>query len=176
MLLAPASHMKVTTHFPLARTKGLIVEEMTEELLVYDLDRDKAHCLNPFAAAVWKHCNGRKSAAQIAKQLVRQHGNEMGRSLANANTLTEQLVWLALEQLGHLHLLEEPVSCPTHTPRISRREAMRRIGIGGVIALPVVVSITAPEAVQAGTCRPHNASCNTGIECCSTICSGGHCA
>jgi|ERR1041384_7358840 hypothetical protein len=167
--------MKATTHFPRARTKSLIVEEMTDELLVYDLDRDKAHCLNPVAAAVWKHCNGHTSAAQIAKQLIRQCGGETGRSIANANTLTDQVVWLALEQLSRDHLLEDRLSWPTHIPRISRREAIRRLGIGAAIAVPIVASITAPTAVQAGTCRTAGQNCGTGSQCCSGICSNNTC-
>ena len=31
---------------PVARQKDLIVRELSDEVLVYDLNTDKAHCLN----------------------------------------------------------------------------------------------------------------------------------
>jgi hypothetical protein len=31
---------------PLARKEGLVIQELPDEVLVYDLDRDRAHCLN----------------------------------------------------------------------------------------------------------------------------------
>ena len=40
---------------PRARTEGLVVTELPDELLVYDLERHRAHCLNPTAALVFKH-------------------------------------------------------------------------------------------------------------------------
>ena len=36
---------------PLARRARIIVKKLRDEVLVYDLDRDKAHCLNRPAAA-----------------------------------------------------------------------------------------------------------------------------
>ena len=44
---------------PLARRERLLVEELPDEVLVYDLDREKAHCLNRTAALIWNHCDGR---------------------------------------------------------------------------------------------------------------------
>ena len=178
---------KESSHLPRARSEGLVVEELTDELLVYDLERNKAHCLNLTAAAVWKQCNGRRTVADIARRLVGLPGGQKTSGsvelmdgtrdrASDPEQLTEQVVWLALEQLSRDHLLEERMSWPAALPRVSRREALRRIGIGAAITIPIVVSITAPTAVQAGTCKPHNASCSTGIECCSTICTGGHCA
>ena len=35
---------------PIARSNGLVVQEMPDEVLVYDLDSNKAHCLNETAA------------------------------------------------------------------------------------------------------------------------------
>jgi len=39
---------------PLARKDQLIVKEVDDEVLVYDLKTDQAHCLNKTAALVWK--------------------------------------------------------------------------------------------------------------------------
>lgn len=37
---------------PLARSEGLVIQEMPDEVLVYDLETNKAHCLNETAAFV----------------------------------------------------------------------------------------------------------------------------
>ena len=51
---------------PLARKEGLVIQELPDEVLVYDLDRDRAHCLNQTAAFVWQRCDGRTSTVEIA--------------------------------------------------------------------------------------------------------------
>ena len=43
---------------PTARKNGSVMQEMPDEILIYDLDTNKAHCLNETSALVWKACNG----------------------------------------------------------------------------------------------------------------------
>jgi hypothetical protein len=59
---------------PFARTHQLIVQEVPDEVLVYDLDRHKAHCLNRTSAIVWKHCDGKTTVAE-AKRLLERAGH-----------------------------------------------------------------------------------------------------
>ena len=165
--------MRETILQPRARTEGLVINDLTDEVLVYDLKRDKAHCLNQTAAAVWKLCDGQRTAAQIASLISRQE-SERG-SEVSAHVMTEQMVWLALEQLGRDHLLEERMTWPAAIPHLSRREVMR-LGLGAAIAVPIIVSISAPPPAQAGTCKSKNASCSTGAECCSKACVANKCA
>ncbi len=56
-----------SSQVPVARKEGLVIQEMPDEVLVYDLDTNKAHCLNQTAAFVCKSCNGRNSVADINK-------------------------------------------------------------------------------------------------------------
>ena len=149
---------RVKQRLPKAREKGLIVQELTDEVVVYDLDRDKAHCLNQWAAAVWKLCDGHTTPAGIARLLEK----------TSTGPVSDEFVWLALEELGRGHLLEESLS---GVRRISRREAVRRIGLGAAITLPIVVSITAPTAVEAATCVPRGGFCNTSAQCCTGFCN-----
>ena len=46
--------MKSTALLPRAHTDGLVIKELPNETLVYDLKTDEAHCLNQTAALVWK--------------------------------------------------------------------------------------------------------------------------
>ena len=156
----------MTINQPRARTERIIIKELQDEVLVYDMDRDKAHCLNLSAAAVWKKCDGLNTPAQIANLLRAE-------SQAHVN---EDFVWLALEQLGRDHLLEEPLEWPVAIPRLTRREAVRRIGIGAAIAIPLVTSILAPTPAQAATCLAKGAPCTSPAQCCSGTCRPVKCA
>jgi Coenzyme PQQ synthesis protein D (PqqD) len=51
---------------PVARTRGLVVKALQDEVLVYDLERHQAHRLNGLAAAVWRACDGTHEVTTIA--------------------------------------------------------------------------------------------------------------
>jgi hypothetical protein len=152
----------MTNTKPRARKEGLLVQELANEVLVYDQERDKAHCLNPTAALVWKHCDGRTGVKQISRLLEKSLGT----------SVDEDVVWCALNQLEKDHLLGEQFAWPVEVERLSRRELIRRLGIGAAIAIPLVTSIIAPTVAYAGS------GCNTGAPCsgpaqCNAACTGG---
>ena len=125
------------SQIPVARKQGLVVQEMPEEVLIYDLDTNKAHCLNKTAAFVWKSCDGNKSVADITKSFESGFGSPV----------EEDLVWLAIEQLNDKNLLSE--SLTTNFKGQTRREVIKKIGFASIIALPIVASIAAPTSVLA---------------------------
>lgn len=140
---------------------GLIVQELPEETLVYDLERHKAHCLEAMAAAVWEACDGKRTAVQIAARA----GKRMGRPV------TEEAVWLALRRLGRARLLDAPVVVPGGSRLTSRRDWLKKAAALGGLS---VLSITAPTAAQAATCTAQTACQSlqnrlcTGAPCCTT--------
>lgn len=150
---------------PQARRKGMVIKKVDDEVLVYDLERDKAHCLNLSAAAIWRLCDGKTTTSGLARSLEDETGTRVD----------ERHIWLGLQNLRRSHLLEDAVVWPEQmiaTKGISRREAVRRIGLGAAVALPLVISITAPTAVQAAvSCGARCKSCGTGSECCSGVCA-----
>ena len=150
---------------PEARREGLVVQEMSEEVLVYDRERNKAHCLNRTAALVWSHCDGNKSVAEMARAIAQE---------TNA-PVDEDLIWLGVEQLSKTHLLRERAMMPEHKRGLSRREVMRRIGLTAAVALPVVTSIVAPTAAQAANCFASGQACTAPAQCCSGLCPAGTC-
>ena len=147
---------------PRARKDGLIVQNLPDETLVYDLERDRAHCLNQTAAFVWRHCDGRANAKEIARALNHQ----------TKQPVDEKLVWLAIDQLGRNHLLTETPALPPHVAGLNRREVMRALGLTAAVAIPVVASIVAPMPVQAATCLGAGVGCTSPAQCCSGICDG----
>ncbi len=151
---------------PEARTEGLVVQELSDEVLIYDRDRNKAHCLNSTAALVWGYCDGRTSVAQIARAIEEK-----------INTpVEEDVIWLGVEQLSKTHLLRAGVNVPEHKSGLSRRELIKRIGVAAAVALPVVTSIIAPTAAQAANCVTPGGACTTSAQCCSGICNVTTCA
>lgn len=152
---------------PLRRKQGLVVKELAEEVLVYDLERHRAHCLNSTAALVFKQCDGDTTVRNIAGVLR----NELQ---APAD---EKWVYLALHRLEKAHLLEnhEGVSWP----RYSRRDLIRRAGLAGAALLPLVSSLVAPTPAEAAaTCVANCAGSPDGTPCglgCVFTCLGGIC-
>jgi len=128
-----------SSQVPVARKDGLVIQETTEEVLVYDLTSNKAHCLNQTAAFVWKSCDGINSIPEITKLFE----NEVG------TAVHEDLIWLAIDQLTEKNLLEKDL-VPNFVGR-SRREVIKKIGLATVVALPIVASLTAPTSALAAT-------------------------
>jgi len=126
---------------PKARKEGLIVRVLGEETLVYDLKRDRAHCLNRLAALTWQHCDRKTTVPELISLLE----DELPKSGK------KDLVLSALHQLSQAHLLQGKLKHPKETSRLSRREVMRKLGRAAAISLPLVTSITAPARAQIGT-------------------------
>lgn len=133
--------MGSTTHneqTPLARQGDLAVQELPDEVLVYDLKKHKAHCLNVTAAFVWRHCDGLTTVSQMARLLKQEVGSPVD----------EEVVWYALDKLSKANLLEGQVDVPVKDG-LTRRRMIRRLG--AIVAVPTVVSLVAPMAVSAAT-------------------------
>ena len=145
---------------PLARQDELVVEELQDETLVYDLKRHKARCLNRTAALVWQHCDGQTTVTELAALLEEQL----------ATPTDETVVWMALDRLGRAHLLSEQVTLPADRAQYSRREVLRtlRRAAGISLLLPVVESIFAPRAAAQASCISQSA-CSASPRPCSLL-------
>ncbi|MBA2379201.1 MAG: hypothetical protein H0V76_06475 [Blastocatellia bacterium] len=118
-------------YIPAARNVELVIQELEDELLLYDLVHNKAFCLNSTSREVWGYCDGTRSAEDIAQLIGDQ-----------------DVVWLALNELRSNHLLTNDLPSGKVLNGISRREAIKRIGLGSAAALPVILSMAAPTAAQ----------------------------
>jgi hypothetical protein len=125
---------------PHARQDKLLVQEVGDELVIYDRERDCIHSLNPATALVWRHCNGQTSIPELAVLLAEERGLPAD----------EDVVWLALEQLQKVHLLRDGLPRTGEGIQASRREALRKLGVvGGLLLLPSISSIVAPTPAMA---------------------------
>ncbi len=132
---------------PRARREGLLEETVGEELLLYDQDSHTAHCLSPVAACVWRHCDGKRGVAELAR-------------LAG---VSEDLVAGALHELREKGLLvAEPELTQSTTPGVSRREAigrMARVGAAAAGASMIVSATAATPAMASSGEETHCCQC-----------------
>jgi hypothetical protein len=130
--------MKNAARLPLARTENLVIRELDNETLVYDMERDEAHCLNRTASLVWTHCDGKTTVSRAAEALRKE---------LEAPVDTD-LIWLAIKQLHRFHLVERAIKPPS----VSRRALVLKYAPAALVLLPVIVSITSPVPAQAASC------------------------
>jgi len=128
---------------PAARSDDLVVEEVGDELLVYDLRGDGAHCLGPAAARVWRACDGETTVAALETKLG----------------LDADSVDSALHELEHCQLLA-PV--PDVSGGITRRDFHLKVARTGAAAasVPFIVSLAVPAAAFA---TPTVTQCRAGF-------------
>jgi hypothetical protein len=109
---------------PLRRTRGLIVQELPDETLIFDRARGSGVCLARFPAQVWRRCDGKTSAAGIT-QALRDAGVRA----------TPVLVEAALDELARASLLVDPPAA-----NMSRRQALRGMAAAMVAVTTLVFS------------------------------------
>jgi hypothetical protein len=129
---------------PVARTEGLVVRAIGDETLVYDTRRHRAHCLNRTAALVFRLSDGTRTVGEIAAAI-------------GGGPDAQEPVAMALAQLTAAGLLASPpeTGAPAGT---SRREALRRVGLGAALLAPIVTSLVVPTPAEAAaTCIPQAA-------------------
>jgi hypothetical protein len=155
LLFRLRSAMPAETAYPNSRTAGLVVQEVQDEVLVYDLDTRKACCLNGSAALVWRFCDGANSISEIAEQLS---------SSLNSRVSTG-FVALALEQLNKHNLIEDNGAISGDSSLASRRDVLKIAG--SAVALPVILTLIAPATTAQSFSNCH---CVSPAECQHTNC------
>lgn len=140
---------------PLARGDELVVEELGDELLIYDLNRDRAHSLGAVAASVWQACDGSTSVESLSAKLE----------------MDEETVARAILELREVHLLD---TGPADAAGMTRRDlGFRAAKLSAAAAsVPLIVSIAAPVAEAAATPTPAQCLLYTDSDCdnCTNIC------
>lgn len=156
---------------PKARQSNIVVQSFEKEILIYDLQINKAYCLNETSALVWQLCDGENTISDISQKIS-------GKLKTN---VPEEFVWLALDGLKKDNLLEKSHSFEIKFNGSNRREIIKKVGLTSMIALPLIVSVVAPSAsmAQSGGSPagplPLFSACTTALQCASRACSGGGC-
>jgi peptide-methionine (S)-S-oxide reductase len=126
---------------PRARRDRLFVQDVGDEIVIYDQDTRKAHRLNPTAALVWRACDGRASAADIVKTIRPKLGP----------AADENLVRIALGRLEATRLLDGALERSPDEVAERRRAFLRKGAAVGAVSLlmPVVATLPRPSLAAA---------------------------
>jgi hypothetical protein len=163
-------------NLPLVRFENIVTQTLDTEILIYDLAVNKAFCLNETSAIVYQACNGKTTFAELKTK----------------HLLSDEIIFLALDELKRQNLLANDTNYQSPFAGMTRREAIRKVGLASMIALPLISSVIAPLAIQAqsgcaapGTisavfCTSTASDCNInplGFVCCSgmTVLAPGAC-
>ncbi len=143
---------------PIRRNKDIVVHEQGDETLVYDLNTNKAFCLNSTSSIIWNACDGNRDIKEIAKVAQKALGKNV----------TEDHVILAVSQLAKDSLIEGNID--KSVSGMNRREMVKRVGFSSMIALPIITSLVAPKAANAqSACPDADNNSNAGADGCPCI-------
>jgi Coenzyme PQQ synthesis protein D (PqqD) len=119
----------------------MIAEEVHSEVVLYDKQRNRAHCLNRTAAFVREQCDGNTPVGEIVARAQAQL------ELPEA----EGVVMLTLKGLSKAGLIEGDLALDANGSGFTRREVARKVLLVGAspLVLPFVSSILAPTAARA---------------------------
>jgi hypothetical protein len=146
-------------NLPLARHRDVVVQEFDKEILVYDLNTHKIHSLNQTSAIVYRHCDGRTTFEELKRK----------------NKFSDDLIHLAIDQLREVNLIETDNRFASPFSGMSRREAIRRVGLASMIALPFITSLVAPTAAMAQSSGAPGATANCQPCTTDSQCASGNC-
>jgi hypothetical protein len=159
--------MKKTDDSATPKHTNAISRQLEDELIVYDLETDRAHSLNQTAGEVWKLCDGKTTVAEMVTRLEPMFPG-----------IDNQVLLVTLVELQKAGLLEKTSFSQSQGSSRSRRDILRKIGKLAVVAVPVVTSIVVPTPSMAASCSSQiGHPCTTNGQCCNPLrCLLGVCA
>lgn len=119
---------------PPARSEGLLIRSLRGEILVYDVQTQATHCLDPAAAQVWHACDGQTTVADLVARL----------EPSMPGPIDDAWVWQTLQELDSHRLFEAPLPLPDDAAGLSRRKFLQTLGKTAV-ALPIIITYIPPK-------------------------------
>jgi hypothetical protein len=154
--LPRATSPKTMSAKPLARSSKLVIEELGDELLVYDVAANQAHSLGKAAARVWRACDGETGADALALK----------------TGLGSDTVARAIEELQECNLLD--VGPQVVDGGMTRRQMTFKVAQVGATAaaVPLIWSVAGPipEASATPTVEDCGRYTDSSCDTCDTIC------
>ena len=144
---------------PTARQNNLVIQNMDTELLVYDLEINKAFSLNQTSALVYNACNGETTFDELKVK----------------HNFTDDLIYLTLDELKKESLIADN-NYQSPFVGMSRRQAARKVGLATLLALPVIMGVVAPTAAASVSDASRTPFQSFGrINSPGNCCPGNHC-
>jgi hypothetical protein len=149
----------VRTQRPKARSADLTIEDLSDEIVVYDRTSDQVHLLSALTANVWRLCDGKRQTTDIADALEGQE--------ASTNAVD-----VALAELEAFQLLERPreVDHGAAPGDLSRRSLLTHAAGASAFAAGTILTLKAPLAasLMSTACTPDNT--RTCVAACPSVC------
>lgn len=121
---------------PKLKTTEIVVQNAAKELLVYNLQTNRAYCLNEISAKIYEHCDGTKNATEICKIL----------------NLEIEYIFLAVDLLERENLLDaESRRFFSEYSGLDRRRMLKSALMSSAVALPLIISVLSPPSVNAAS-------------------------
>lgn len=120
---------------PPTRANNIVLQDLGKEILVYDLNINKALCLNSTVSSVYRNCDGHTSFAEL--KLI-------------YDDFSDEIIFLTLDLLLKENLIESE-NYQSPIKGVSRREVVRKVALASLTVLPVISSIVAPTSVMAAS-------------------------
>jgi hypothetical protein len=162
---------------PPARSEGLLIRSLRGEILVYDVQTQATHCLDPAAARVWHACDGRATVGDLVDRLEPDL----------PSPIDVAWIWQTLQELDSHRLFEAPLPLPDDAAGLSRRKFLQTLGKTAV-ALPVIITYIPPKpspvpvpggrSAPFASCVGNGGPCTSQSDCCPGLnCIGNpkHC-
>lgn len=153
---------------PIVR-KGLHLNRLDDELLVYDAQEDVVHLLNETTACVLELLSdGTLTQDEIEAQIAQRTGAAP----------SESVFLLALDELRRANLLEDSADDTEPLNDLTRRAMVRKMAMTGAAALliPAITTLSPRraygQASPGGVCREKKQCCTVDADCCSNKCDG----
>lgn len=135
--------------------RNLLVQELHDEVLIYDTITNKSYCLNSTAKIVFNACDGETTVKDLKFHLP------------------EDVIYLSLDELKRNNLIADEYISPL--AGMSRREIIKKVGLATMIALPVVSTLVAPTSANAASGGlPLYATCSAPAQCSTGSCLSGN--
>lgn len=126
---------------PVARHLDLVVKNLDDEIIVYDLKTNHALYLNEISGVIWKLCDGQRSVADIRHILQNEYSKKV----------SSDFILFAIYQLRKDNLLSDDHDIDNYLKKYWGRRAIKKFGFGLMQALPKprIKSVLAPTAIVA---------------------------
>ena len=134
--------------FPNARNENIVVRNIGDETLIYDLVSNRAFCLNATLAKVYSVCDGKITFEEFKSR----------------HSFTDDLIYFSLDELRRENLIKTDTQYQSPLALLTRREIAKRVGLSTLIALPLITSLVAPNPAEAASlpglpCATANQNC-----------------
>lgn len=129
-------------NLPKARTADIVEQDAGAELLIYNTQTNKTYLLNETSKNVFSACAKGLALSELKRRFH----------------YSDDLIHFALAELRANGLIESETS--NHFQGLTRREVIKRVGLGSLAALPAIAALTAPTAANAASVCPDPSGSN----------------